>query len=451
MVRIISRAKGNSGIADQDRGAIAASGEANRRDMILAALTGTTAKAAAIAALASASILLSPGVISAQSPQQIVVTAPLFDVRVETYDPPAEGYNLDITLVNPTDRAIEADAQVISGPDGWQASLFKRVDALIVERVVLPPNSRDTSLNFHFIVPPGTENGEYVFRLGLFDGGRLLDDVEYNVTVAIPPGAKPSGAASAAQRVLPGGFEFEAQLTNRQGRVDETMTFSVILRSRDVAPLSFTLGANTPPGWQVAYSPSFENTRVGALSLTGGATQNFDVEVVPPANAGPGMHIVTLKAVAAGLDPVELPLQVDLAGAPDVNLTTESGRLTEKVTAGKSAELTVMVVNSGDEAADNVRFVSETPPDWTVTLSENPIPRIEAGASVELGVTVEAPEQTVPGDYNLRLLTVVGRESEELQFRITAVQSSSFGFIGIAVIVAVVVGLAGLFVRSGRR
>ena len=64
---------------------------------------------------------------------------------------------------------------------------------------------------------------------------------------------------------------------------------------------------------------------------------------------------------------------------------------------------------------------------------------------------MEAPEQTVPGDYNLRLLTVVGRESEELQFRITAVQSSSFGFIGIAVIVAVVVGLAALFVRSGRR
>ena len=437
--------------------AIAASGETNPRNMILAALTGTTAKAAAIAALALASILLSPGVISAQSPQQIVVTAPLFDVRVETFDPPPEGYNLDITLVNPTDQPVEADARVISGPDGWsepdgwQASLFKRVDALIIERVLLPPNSRDTSLNFHFIVPPGTKNGEYVFRLGLFDGARLLDDVEYNVTVAVPPGAEPSGAASAAQRVLPGGFEFEAQLTNRQGRVDETMTFSVILRSRDVAPLSFTLGADTPPGWQVSYSPSFENTRVGALSLSGGATQNFDVEVVPPANAGPGMHTVTLKAVAAGLDPGELPLQVDLAGVPDVNLTTESGRLTEKVTAGESAELTVMVVNSGGEAADNVRFVSDAPPDWTITLSENPIPRIEAGASVELGVTVEAPEQTVPGDYNLRLLTVVGRESEELQFRITAVQSSSFGFIGIAVIVGVVVGLAALFVRSGRR
>ena len=423
--------------------------------MILAALSRTTANAAALGALAAAFLLLSSGMASAQSPQQIVVTAPLFDVRVETFDPPAEGYNLDITLVNPTDRAIEADARVISGPDGWsepdgwQASLFRRVDALIVERVVLPPNSRDTSLDFHFIVPPDTENGEYVFRLGLFDGDRLLDDVEYNVTVAVPLDSRSS--ISIREQVLPGGFEFEAQLTNRQGRVDETMTFSVILRSRDVAPLSFTLGADTPPGWQVSYSPSFANTRVGALSLTGGATQNFDVEVVPPANAGPGMHIVTLKAVAAGLDPVELPLQVDLAGAPDVNLATESGRLTEKVTAGESAELTVMVVNSGGEAADNVRFVADAPPDWTITLSENPIPRIEAGASVELGVTVEAPEQTVPGDYNLRLLTVVGRESEELQFRITAVQSSSFGFIGIAVIVAVVVGLAALFVRSGRR
>lgn len=216
-------------------------------------------------------------------------------------------------------------------------------------------------------------------------------------------------------------------------------------------PLNFTLGADTPPGWQVAYTPSFQNTRVGALTLTGGASQNFDVEVVPPANAGPGMHIVTLKAVAEGLDPAELPLQVDLAGVADVSMTTESGRLTAKVTAGESAELTVIVMNSGDEAADNVRFVADAPPDWTVTLSENPIPRIEAGASVDLAVTVEAPEQTVPGDYNIRLLTVVGGESDELQFRITAGRSSSFGFVGVAVIVAVILGLAALFFRSGRR
>ena len=251
--------------------------------------------------------------------------------------------------------------------------------------------------------------------------------------------------------MLTGGFEFDARFTNRQGRVNETLTFSVSLRSRDFVPLNFTLGADTPPGWQVAYTPSFQNTRVGALTLTGGGTQNFDVEVVPPANAGPGMHIVTLKATAEGFDPGELPLQVDLAGVADISMTTESGRLTAKLTTGESTELTVVVVNSGDEAADNVRFVADAPPDWTVTLSENPIPRIEAGASVELAVTVEAPEQTVPGDYNLRLLTVVGGESDELQFRITALRSSSFGFIGIGVIVAVILGLATLFFRSGRR
>ena len=223
------------------------------------------------------------------------------------------------------------------------------------------------------------------------------------------------------------------------------------LRSRDVGPLAFTLGAETPPGWQVAYRPSFQNTRVGALSLTGGGSQNFDVEVVPPANAGPGAHTVTLTAVADRVEPARLPLQIELQGVPEVGLATGTGRLTRGITAGEAAEMTVIVTNSGAEAADNVRFVAEQPPEWAVTLGENPIPRIEAGESVELAVTIEAPEQTVPGDYNLRLLTVVGAESDELRFRITAVQSSSFGFIGVAVIVAVIVGLAALFVRAGRR
>ena len=422
--------------------------------MIPAAPVRIVAIVAALGAIASAAVLLSTGLVSAQSPQQIVVTAPLFDVRVESFEPPAEGYNLDVTIVNPTDRPIEAEARVISGPDGWAdewfASFYRRVDALIVERVVLAPNSRETSLNFHFVVPFGTENGQYVFRLGLFDGSRLLDDVEYTVTVAVPPDAR-APRTGALETVLPGGFEFDARFTNQQGRVGQPLSFAATLRSRDVSLLSFTLGAEAPPGWQVSYTPSFQNTRVAALSLTGGGSQSFDVEVVPPANAGPGAHTVTLTAVSEGLEPRRLPLQIELEGVPDISLTTQSGRLTEKVTAGESAELTVTVVNSGDEAADNLRFVTEAPTDWTVTLSENPIPRIEAGASVDLAVTVEAPEQTVPGDYNLRLLTVVGAEADELQFRITAVQSSSFGFIGIGVIVAVIVGLAALFVRAGRR
>jgi hypothetical protein len=419
--------------------------------MRLRTLSRSTARAVAAGALVPLTLLLVAGTATAQSPQQIVVTAPLFDVRVETLEPPPEGYNLDLTLVNPTDRLIEADAKIIEGPEGWQASLFKRVEALTVERVMLPPDSRNMSLNFHFVVPADAENGEYVFRLGLYEQGRLLDDVEYVVTVAVPPGSEPSALQRAAAQALPGGFEFEARFSNQQGRVGETIDFAVTLRSRDIAPLRFTLGADAPPGWQVAYRPAFQSARVGALALLGGGTQNFDVEVVPPANAAPGTHTVLLRASAEGLDTIEVPLEVELGGVADISLATQSGRLIAKVTAGESTELAVLVVNSGDEAADNIRFVADAPPDWTVTLGQNPIPRIEAASSVELAVTIEAPEDTIPGDYGFRLLTAVSSESADLEFRITAVRSSAFGFIGVAVIIAVVGGLALLFVRSGRR
>ncbi len=409
---------------------------------------GVTAKVVAMGALAATMVFHVVGA-SAQSPQQIIVTATLFSVEVDTFEPPTEGYNLDIALINPTSRLIEADVRLVEGPDGWQASLFKRVDALTVNRVMLPPGSRDTSLDFHFIVPPGTENGDYVFRLGLFDGDRLLDDVEYTVTVAVPPGAK--APVTAIEQVLPGGFELDARFPNQQGRLGERISFAVTLRSRDVRPLSFTLGAEVPPGWRVAYKPSFQDSLVGALSLTGGGSQNFDVEVVPPSNAEPGVQTVVLRAVSEGLDPVKLPLEIELSGVPDVRLTTESGRLTAKVTAGDATDLAVLVVNSGGEAVDNLRFLADAPSSWTVTLGENPIPRIEAGETFHLAVTIEAPEETIPGDYNLRLVTAVGGETVDLQFRITAIRSSAFGFIGIAIIIAVVGGLAFLFARLGRR
>ena len=111
----------------------------------------------------------------------------------------------------------------------------------------------------------------------------------------------------------------------------------------------------------------------------------------------------------------------------------------------------LFVTNSGTESVDNVRFVAEAPPEWTVTLSENPLARIEAKHTLQLLMNIEAPEDTIPGDYNLRLVTAVAGQAVDLKFRITVVRSSSFGFIGVGIILAVVSGLITLFVRSGRR
>jgi uncharacterized membrane protein len=407
-------------------------------------------QAVAIVALAAVAMSLHAGAVSAQSPQQVVLTAPLVDIEVDKDDPPPEGYNIDLTILNRGEETVEADVRLMEGPDGWKASLFKRVEGLIINRVMLPPGSRTTNLDFHFIVPAGTENGDYAFRLGLFDGQRLLSDIEYTVIVNIPPEAR-SATVSLADQVLPGGFEFETRFTNRTGRVGEAISFDVTLRSRDLKALRINLGADTPRGWQVAYKPSRQTAQVGAITLSGGGSESFNVEVVPPPHAEPGVHTVVLRGISEGLEPVEAPLLVELKGVPDLTLTTASGLLTAKVTAGAATDLTVMVVNSGDEAVDKVRFIADAPPNWTVTLGENPIPRVEAGAAVELNVNVMAPEETIPGDYNLRLLTVVGGETADLEFRITAVRSSSFGFIGVGVIVLVAGGLALLVVRLGRR
>lgn len=391
------------------------------------------------------------GTVFADTPQQIIVTAPLFSVKVDTWRPPAEGYNLDLTLINSRDSVVEAEFRLLEGPEGWKASVFKRVESLVVDRIMLLPNSRDTSLNFHFLVPEGTRNGDYVFRVGLFEGSRMLDDVEYTVTVDVPPDAKPSALKKALEINLPGGFEFDSRFSNVKISLGGEATFPLSLRSRDVRPLTFVLESSAPDGWQVYYKPAYQNASVAALSLKGGGFKDFDIKITPPVNAEPGTHSILLRGIVDGLEPVELPLTIELMGVADVNLSPADGRLTSHVTAGIASEVVVFVTNSGTESVDNVRFVAEAPPEWTVTLSENPLARIEAKHTLQLLMNIEAPEDTIPGDYNLRLVTAVAGQAVDLKFRITVVRSSSFGFIGVGIILAVVSGLITLFVRSGRR
>ena len=408
--------------------------------------------AGALTAVALLGLVFHEGPVSAQSPRQVVVTAPIVQVEIDTNKPPTEGYNLDISIANAGDDTMETDVRLVEGPDGWQASLYHRVSAIAVNRVQVPAQGSINSLNFHFVLPPRTENGTYTFVLGFFDeSGAGVAEVAYTVSVNIPQGQATSGLSDATARVLPGGFEFEAEFSKRTARLGEAITFAVILSSLDVGTLTLGLGADAPPGWQVVYRPSSQAAQVGAISLSGGGTESLEVEVTPPPNTRPGVHPVVLRASPEGLDPIEVPLEVELTGVPDLNLTTESGLLTAKATAGEATDLTVLVVNSGEEGVDNVRFLSDAPPKWTVNLDQNPVPRVEAGSTVELIVSVTPPEETIPGDYNFRILTAVAGESSDLQFRVTVVRSSAFGFIGVGIILLVVAGLGILFVRLGRR
>ena len=381
---------------------------------------------------------------------RLLLEVPISSVEVRTEKAPQNGYDLELVITNPGEVRIEANVR-IEGPKDWGASLYHQEKTANVGSISIEPGSSIKNLSFHFLTPVTTENGTYTFGLRFLDDtDARLGQTEFTVLVDI---ARVEGIEEArvVSQGLTGGFEFDARFSYLTGRVGEPITFRANLKSREPRPLSFVLDADVPLGWKVAYKPTFQDAQFGTIAVRPGAVASLDVVVTPPPSATPGVHPVVLRASPGGIDPIEVPLQVELTGVPDLNLATESGQLTAEATAGEATDLKVFVVNSGDGSTDNVHFVSVAPPEWTVTLDQNPVRLVEAGETVELTVSVRPPEKTVPGDYDVRLVTTVDGKATDLVFSIVVVRSTVFGVLGMALIGVVVLGLGGLFVGLSRR
>jgi len=69
----------------------------------------------------------------------------------------------------------------------------------------------------------------------------------------------------------------------------------------------------------------------------------------------------------------------------------------------------------------------------------------------ELSMEILAPARAIAGDYLISLSTNSPDASKTVEFRVTVSTPTFWGWIGALIVAAVVIGLAVVFVRLGRR
>jgi len=85
-----------------------------------------------------------------------------------------------------------------------------------------------------------------------------------------------------------------------------------------------------------------------------------------------------------GSSSARLDLEADISGSYDMELTTPDGRLSEKITAGRSRNLDLVVRNTGSTDLNSVRMTASKPQGWEVTFTPDTIPNIAAGGSAQV-------------------------------------------------------------------
>jgi uncharacterized membrane protein len=298
----------------------------------------------------------------------------------------------------------------------------------------------------------------------VFAGGTTAATVDLSVTVPqdATPGSQTltvTATADQGTRALPievtvlgdtgGAITLTSDFPQLSGAPTSTFSYSLTLANTGTQKQTYTLQGQGPDGWTVSVHPS-SNGQALTDTVDGGATDTLSVTAQPPSTVTAGSYPIQVS-VASGSQSATTNLEADVTGAPAVTLSTPNQVLNAQVTAGSTGTVSLVVTNTGSTVLQNVAVTASAPTGWTTTFAPTTIATIQPGSAATVDATLQPSSDALAGDYDVTFTVTAGTATANVDIRTTVQTSPLWGFIGLALIVIVIVGLGWVFRRFGRR
>jgi len=351
---------------------------------------------------------------------------------------PGQDFEMDAEVVNRRKNPVHVFLETQSVPEGWKVGFHSRYPSFPI-RAVMVQGKKSTTLEFKAKVPDKIEPGDYEVMIVAKDKAGTTtqkDKVIFRVS---------------SEKVETGGLKMESQYPVLSGASNQTFKFSIELENETDEALTTALSAQAPPGWRVAIKPQFEDTQISSIALKKDSTETLSVEINPPVTAKAGDYPITIKA-RSGSFQTENKLKITLTGTYDLQVgTPPPGNLNTSITAGEKAQVVFLIGNAGTAALRNLSFLSTKPEKWNVKFEPEKIDSLEVGEVREVKTEILAPKRTIAGDYLLVVTSNSPDVNKSIEYRVTVSTPTVWGWIGFVIVILVVLGLGGVFVRLGRR
>ncbi len=346
-----------------------------------------------------------------------------------------ETVRMDLTLENKgrTDETI--DVKISTIPKGWKATL-KGASYLVSGMYVA--NGKTRNLALHLEPEKSVGPGTYVFQYDAQTAdGKFTSTHKLAVTVE----ERVAGADD---------IQITTSYPVLRGQTDARFEFSIEVMNKSESDRTLNLFAQGPEKWEINFKPSYEAKLISSLRIKGSQSQTVAVEVTPFKDAAPGEYPILVR-ISSGDKKAEAKLMVALTGIYKMDAGTPGGNLSLEAIAGKSANFSLFVKNTGSALNRNISFSSFKPENWEVTFKPEKLDALEPGALKQIEVTVKPAPQALVGDYSVGVLINGEKSDKTVEMRVTVRASTAWGWIGIGIIIFVIAGLSALFVWLGRR
>jgi len=340
--------------------------------------------------------------------------------------PPGETIDYAIDLINNGGAIATAEVGVEGLPEGWKQTL--RSGGWNAQAISVLPREKK-SLNLKVELPFDIEKGLYTFRVTARGHSVLPLTVEVSEQGTVKT-------------------VFTADQANMQGHATSNFNYRTKLENQTGEKQLYAFSSHAPRGWTVVFKPNYQQAT--SVEIEPGQSKDIQVEVKAPYNVKAGKYTIPVVA-STGSSTARLELEADVSGSYGLELSTPSGRLSEKITAGRRRNIELVVRNSGSTDLSSVRMSAGKPQGWEVTFTPDTIPLIAAGENAEVKAQVRAYDKSIPGDYVLNLTAQTPEATSTASFRMSVKTPLLWGWLGILIILGAIGTVVYLFRKYGRR
>jgi len=351
--------------------------------------------------------------------------------------PVGEGVRMDLTVENKGKRDENIALKLTSVPKGWRASL--KGGNFTVTGVAIP-DGKSRTLAFSADPEKGMGPGIYAFEIqGASADGKLTA----NYTIAV--------ATQERSRMGTEDIQVTTSYPVLRGQTDATFEFSLDVSNKSDNDRTFNLAAQVPEKWEVNFKPGYESKQISSLRIRGGSSQTVAVSVTPNRDATAGEYPVLVR-ISAGDSKADVPLRVVLTGIYKLDAATPSGILSAEAVTGQPTTVSLLVKNTGSATNRNISLSSFKPENWKVEFKPDKIEALEPSAIKQVDAAITPAAGALVGDYSVGLSADGERgSSKTVEMLVTVKAPTTWGWIGVGLIVLAIGGMGGLFVWLGRR
>ncbi len=379
-------------------------------------------------AVLSAGAASLPAIANAQMPV-IYLSTPVTGAVVSKGKPVT--FSIDVNNTSKVGQNVNLD--LTTAPEGWSPVIQ---DQGFIARSVWVAPEKSESVSLQLTPPKDAKNQDYKFTLQASGNGFAPTTLDLVLGVQAQ-----SNKATTALVV---------QYPTISGKAGSDFGFQAEIDNNSLSDQTYGLNAKAPDGWNVVFKPSYQQTQISSAQVKAGSTQSLDVTVTPPAGVKAGEYPITIT-VASPSDKVTTDLKAVVTGSYTIAMTARNDIWNTTATAGQESPFYVTVSNSGSAPLQNVSLSSTPPQNWTVTFNPASISQLDPGASREVAMMIKPTASAIAGDYMLTVTSSNTQATQNQDVRVQVATPTLWGWVGVAVLVVVIGGLLGLFMKLGRR